>query len=67
MSQQIGNQIDTGLWWAVRLLDSAGLLNITFQRFDHSGKGELTEKELYNVLKMQNQVDCTREEVFLGG
>ena len=31
-------------------------------RFDHSGKGELTEKELYNVLKMQNQVDCTREE-----
>ena len=32
-------------------------------RFDHSGKGELTEKELYNVLKMQNQVDCTREEV----
>ena len=34
-----------------------------FQRFDHSGKGELTEKELYNVLKMQNHVDCTREEV----
>ena len=34
-----------------------------FQRFDHSGKGELTEKELYNVLKMQNQVDCTRDEV----
>ena len=32
-------------------------------RFDHSGKGELTEKELYNVLKMQNQVDCTKEEV----
>ena len=34
-----------------------------FERFDHSGKGELTEKELYNVLKMQNQVDCTRDEV----
>ena len=24
----------------------------------------MTEKELYNVLKLQNQVDCTREEVF---
>ena len=32
-------------------------------RFDHSGKGELTDKELFNVLKMQNQVDCSKEEV----
>ena len=32
-------------------------------KFDHDKKGMLTPDEYFNVMKLQNGVDCTKEEV----
>ena len=32
-------------------------------RFDPSGKGELSDKEMFNVLRIQNTVNCKQEQV----
>jgi Asp-tRNA(Asn)/Glu-tRNA(Gln) amidotransferase C subunit len=32
-------------------------------KFDPSGKGELSDKEMFNVLKIQNKVECKQEQV----
>ena len=34
-------------------------------KFDHDKKGMLTPDEYFNVMKLQNGVDCTKEEVSL--
>ena len=36
--------------------------NQMFQ-FDHNKKGILTPDEFFNVVKLQNGVECTKEEV----
>ena len=33
------------------------------RKFDHKGKGSLTPDEYYNVLKLQNGIDCSKDEV----
>ena len=33
-------------------------------RFDPSGRGELTDKEIFNVLKIMNKIDITQDQVF---
>ena len=32
-------------------------------KFDHQGKGKLTADEYFNVLKLQNGIDCSKEQV----
>ena len=49
---------------AKRLLKKFKTLKcIYFVRYDHSGKGELTIKEWFNVVKIQNKVDISLEKV----
>merc|ERR1712050_468846 len=36
----------------------------TAKKFDPSGKGELSDKAMFNVLKIQNKIDCKQEQVF---
>ena len=33
------------------------------KKFDPSGKGELSDKEMFNVLKIQNKVECKQDQV----
>ena len=33
-------------------------------RYDHSGQDELSDREWFNVLKIQNGVECNRDQVF---
>ena len=33
------------------------------KKFDPSRKGELSDKEMFNVLKIQNKVECKQEQV----
>ena len=33
------------------------------KEFDPSGKGELSDKEMFNVLKIQNKVECKQDQV----
>ena len=33
-------------------------------KFDHDKVGRLAPDEFFNVLKLQNSVDCSKEEVF---
>ncbi len=35
------------------------------RKFDHKGKGSLTPDEYFNVLKLQNGIDCTKDEVLV--
>ena len=35
------------------------------QRFDGSGRGELSDREAFNVLKMQHKVNISQEKVNL--
>ena len=32
-------------------------------RFDPSGRGELTDKEMFNVLKIMNKIDISQDQV----
>ena len=32
-------------------------------RYDHSGQGELSDREWFNVIKLQNGVECSRDQV----
>ena len=32
-------------------------------RFDHSGRAELSDREWFNVIKLQNGVECTRQDI----
>ena len=36
---------------------------ILTQRFDGSGRGELSDREAFNVLKMQHKVNISQEKV----
>ena len=38
-------------------------INSNTSRFDPSGRGELTDKEMYNVLKIMNKIDINQEQV----
>ena len=38
------------------------LLKFFYSRFDPSGRGELTDKEMYNVLKIMNKIDISQEQ-----
>ena len=38
---------------------------ILTQRFDGSGRGELSDREAFNVLKMQHKVNISQEKVNL--
>jgi len=33
------------------------------QKFDHKGQGRLTADDLFNVVKLQNGIDCSKDEV----
>jgi hypothetical protein len=33
------------------------------KKFDHKGKASLTPDEYFNVLKLQNGIDCSKDEV----
>jgi len=33
------------------------------RKFDHKGKGSLTPDEFFNVVKLQNGVDCSKDEI----
>lgn len=33
------------------------------RKFDHKGKGSLTPDEYFNVVKLQNGIDCTKDEI----
>lgn len=35
------------------------------KKFDHEGKGKLTPDEFFNVVKLQNGVDISKDEVLL--
>ena len=35
------------------------------KKFDHKGQGSLTADELFNVVKLQHGIDCSKEEVIL--
>ena len=35
----------------------------TCHKFAHQGKGKLTADEYFNVLKLQNGIDCSKEQV----
>ena len=37
-------------------------LKFFYSRFDPSGRGELTDKEMYNVLKIMNKIDISQEQ-----
>ena len=36
-------------------------------RFDPSGKGEVSDKEMFNILKIQNKIECKQEQVICQG
>ncbi len=59
----------------VKIKISARLVNFTCQaliekiessckKFDHSHKGSLTADEYFNVLKLQNGIDISKDEVY---
>ena len=33
-------------------------------KFDHKGLGRLTADDLFNVVKLQHGIDCTKDEVW---
>ena len=37
------------------------------QKFDHKGQGRLTADDLFNVVKLQNGIDCSKDEVDICG
>ena len=37
-------------------------LKFFYSRFDPSGRGELTDKEMYNVLKIMNKIDISQDQ-----
>lgn len=38
-------------------------LESNLKRFDKKGKGKLTVDEYYNVIKIQNKIDCSKDEI----
>ena len=59
--QKLYQNEDLKTWFYVCEVKSIDLF--CFIRFDPSGKGELSDKEMFNVLKIQNKVNCKQEEV----
>ena len=45
------------------LRDFAVKIESNLRRFDKAGKGSLTVDDFYNVIKVQNGVDCTKNDI----
>ena len=40
-----------------------GKIESSCHKFDHRGKGRLTADEYFNVIKLQNGIDCSKDEI----
>ena len=62
-----GERQEVGRWdgilftWLI-VFYLSDLLKFFYSRFDPSGRGELTDKEMYNVLKIMNKIDISQEQ-----
>ena len=45
------------------IMDISSYVEMNICRYDHTNKGELTTREWFNVIKIQNKVDISLEQV----